>query len=249
MTNYGSLVFFSLFALILGSFFGCSSSEVEPSRLNGYQHYPTEVGNFWEYQMDSTTYDNQGASIKNTTSYYREAIVDADISETNDTSYILEISRKKEFDDDWETTDVYTIIKNTESLIKVEENLRFKKMVYPFVEGIEWDGNLFNEQTTQIVEGEAIQVFLNWNYKILSLGESLEVNGRLFDNVAIIQQADETENLILKRTSQEKYQEGVGMIQREMCILNCQDCSFQESWQEKAEEGFILTQTLYNSNL
>ncbi len=243
------LFLFSCF--IVGSILiisGCAKTVEEPAVLEGYNHYPTNLGDFWEYQMDSTTYDNLGFDIKKTTSFYRESIVEVNISENNDTSYVVEASRKKNFSDDWETTDIYSIEKSTESLIKIEENLHFKKMIFPFVENVAWEGNLFDEQIAETIEGEEVQVYLNWEYKVLSLGNQEEINGRLFTNIAIIQQANDVDNLILKRTSIEKYEEGVGLVHRNMCILDSQDTESTDPWVDKAHKGFILDQTLINTN-
>ena len=113
-----------------------------------------------------------------------------------------------------------------------------------------WNGNKFIDEGTVIsVAGESVTIFKNWLYEYRGTGESVEVGGQIYNDVVTVYQADE-ENLIELRLSYEQYARGIGMIYREMkildtqCILPCEG----ETWEEKAEKGFIIRQTLREHN-
>src|SRR5690606_24012329 len=101
----------------------------------------------------------------------------------------------------------------------IEENLRFIKMVFPLREGVEWNGNKHIDVTTIIpIAGESVEVFKSWSYEALSVGETEIIGDFVFDEVATLSQAD-SENLIELRYSQEKYAKNIGLVYREMKIL------------------------------
>ena len=123
-------------------------------------------------------------------------------------------------------------------------------MVFPLKQGLDWDGNQYIDITTIIpIAGESVEVFKSWSYEALTIGEA-ETNGDYnFEEVATISQAD-SENLIELRQSQEKYSKNVGLVYREMkildtqCIIECENMI----WEDKAEKGFILKQEINDFN-
>jgi len=99
------------------------------------------------------------------------------------------------------------------------------------------------------VAGESIFIFKNWLYEYREIGVPLEVNGLNFDDVVTIYQADE-KNFIELRESYERYARGVGLVERQMRILDTQciaECEGQ-TWEEKAEKGFIVRQEIRDYN-
>ena len=123
-------------------------------------------------------------------------------------------------------------------------------MVFPLQDNLTWDGNRYIDETTTIsIAGESIEVFKSWEYEVNYVGEPAVVNNVIFEQVTEIVQAD-NENLIELRESKEQYAKGVGLIYREMRILDTQCISQCEgqTWEEKAEKGFILRQILLDHN-
>jgi hypothetical protein len=67
--------------------------------------------------------------------------------------------------------------------------------------------------------------------------------------VLTVREAD-SENLIELRRSRVKYAKGIGLVYRELWVLDTQ-CIEQcdgKPWEEKAEKGFILSQTITAHN-
>ncbi len=244
-----------LFMLVVVSVFACKDKEtIAPTDTDfGYDYFPLEIGKYWIYQIDSTIYDfgeNDTQLITNSTTQVRERITDTLTDNLNRTVFRIERSERSTADDLWSITDIWVAVTEDEKAEKTEENLRFIKMVFPIAENQFWEGNRFIDETTIItVAGESLEIFKSWSSNVVSLDQAEQVGSFSFDRVLTISHAD-NENLIERRFAEEKYAHGVGLVARSMQILDTQciaDCEGQ-SWEEKAEKGFILKQTLLEHN-
>ncbi len=218
----------------------------------GYEYFPIEIGKFKEYLVDSTTFDigpnSQIIKLQSTT-YLREVVADTIIDNLGRLGYKIERFEKKNLNDAWEIKDVWMMVRTETQAESLEENLRFIKMVFPLKENLVWDGNRFIDVTIPItIAGETVEVFKSWEYEVQFIGEPIVVNNELYDEAVEITQAD-NENLIELRSSKEQYIKDVGLAYKEMWILDtqCITCNGQP-WEDKAEKGFILKQTLINFN-
>ncbi|MCC6724075.1 MAG: hypothetical protein IT258_06155, partial [Saprospiraceae bacterium] len=99
------------------------------------------------------------------------------------------------------------------------------------------------------VAGESIEMFKGWDYRILQAGEAASFGALQFDETATVEESD-SENLIELRRSMSTYAKGIGLVYRELWILDtqCLENCVGQSWEEKAEKGFILKQTITNYN-
>ena len=98
-----------------------------------------------------------------------------------------------------------------------------------------------------------MEVFSDWDYTFSEMGLSVQQADLSFDEVITVQQAD-SDSATEYRFAKEQYAPGVGLIYREWFIADsqCNYCcggvtspSCQSTiWEERAEEGFILKQTL-----
>ncbi len=234
-------------AVLVVFFFGCS---IDPEPLTDdwreYEYFPMEIGKEWIYQLDSIIFDPViGGIAKDTFSYLLKVVVrDTFTDLTGEKNYIIDRYLKKAAADPWVINSVWQAVILDNQAQRVENNLRFVKLVFPPKEGAAWDGNqYFNPSTKFSVAGESIEVFKNWSYFIQSNGIPDNVNDHPFDRVVTVVQSDD-ENAIEKRYSMEKYAFGIGLIDKEMIILDTQNITDMLSWEEKAEKGFILKQSI-----
>jgi len=165
--------------------------------------------------------------------------------------YRIERFERKDDTEEWRVNDVWTAAVTDRQAERIEENLRFIKMVFPVSDNTNpWDGNKYIDENLVIsVAGESIFIFKNWLYEYREIGVPFEVNGLNFDDVVTVYQADE-ENFIELRSSYERYARGVGLIEREILILDtqCIAACVGETWEEKAEKGFIVRQRIRDYN-
>lgn len=223
----------------------------------GYEYFPLEIGKFMEYRLDSVIFDTTSIGVTRDTNVWfaREEVVDTFRDLSNELNYRIERSQRKSSTDPWEIESVYAAILKTDQAIRIEDNFRFIKMVFPLRRGDIWDGNIFiDDETIITIAGESIEMFKSWSYELDELDEQAVVNNMPFDSVATIFQANNQEgpdpNLIELRFSKEQYAKNLGLIYREMRILDTQciaDC-INDPWEDKAQKGFILFQTLIDHN-
>lgn len=247
------LTYFS-FTLITLTFLFQSCGETSDVPIDfGYDYFPLEVGKYMVYDVDSVIYDITTGSPSVTTNVLqvREEITESFEDNEGRTVFRLERAERRNANFEWSVKDVWTTTATDRQAERVEENLRFIKLVFPVsTETTPWNGNKFIDENTVIsVAGESISIFKNWLYEYRTEDEAVEVGGQTYNDVATVYQADE-ENLIELRLSMEQYARGVGMIYREMKILDtqCISACTGQTWEEKAEKGFIIRQTLREHN-
>ncbi|MEM6967397.1 MAG: hypothetical protein AAF573_21715 [Bacteroidota bacterium] len=250
--------------------FSCNENTVgeDLTIVKGFNYYPLEIGKYITYKMDSIVYGQvSGAQcefFRDTSSYYlREEVVDTFTDNTGDLVYTLERFIKVNEDDPWRVVDVW-VTKMTDSQVeKVEENLRFIKMVFPVREGASWSGNTYFQDTSVVIGSEIIDFYGFWSseyeYDLVDVPE--EINGIQFDSVMTVFQSQASDNRIHHRVSTEKYARNVGLIYKEMLILDTQCCEGELNnpdstlffcdtipWVEKAEKGLIFKQEVIDFN-
>jgi len=240
---FSTLILFSMIFIAACENESIPADNIEPE----LDFFPIDQFSTWEYRMDSIIYDNAGLDIDTIKSYRREQVLGSFMDVEGNVTYRLGIAWKRDWDDQYIETDLWTFKLNENGLQRTEENLNFVKLKFPVILGAFWDGNQFPEDTEVDVAGDAIKVYLNWEYEYVARKETMEFGGETYNDVLHVKQADD-EKLIERRFSEEFYSKGVGLVARNMMILDVQcgqdpDCPGQP-WEIKADQGFILNQRL-----
>ena len=251
------ILVFSLFVLV---FLNCSDRTVEDFPIDfGYEYFPTTIGQFYVYEVDSIIYDPSeiGTEVLSSQTLVREELIDTTLDNAGATWYVIERSERQNTAEPWAVKLRYRITRDEEKAIRNEDNLSFISMVFPLEEGKEWDGTRFFDETLIVsIAGESIEQYKSWEASIVSLGQAFQMDNTSFPDVVEVALAD-NENLIERRFSKEVYARDLGLVFREMLILDtqCQVCcngDFEAceglDWEEKAEKGFILRQRLIEWN-
>ncbi len=241
------------FCLVIVSINACRLNDVDEDYniKAGYEYYPLKVGKYLIYQVDSITYDNiNNQTVKiGASRYVKELVADTFRNALNEQIFRLERYDKVTASDPWQLRNVWSVSRESEQLVKTEDNFRFIKLVFPVRKGKSWNGNAYFDPTTIIkVADESIEVFKNWNYNYTSIDKPEIINGIQYDSVAVVSQVDDQNNLIELRFSKEKYAKNIGLVSKEMKILDTQKISSKEPWENKAEKGFIMFQKLIEHN-
>ncbi len=268
MKNY-KFTFLFIFSMCGLLHFSCSESTVAENLtiVKGFNYQPLEIGKFVTYELDTVIYRTQTGgdcqfAIDSSFSYLREEVVDIFVDNTGKENFIIERYTRKNLTDPWEVADVWNTAMSDSQVERVEENLRFIKMVFPVTEGVSWNGNSFFQDTSVIIGGEVIEFYQHWSneYQYGTVDVPEEINGITFDSVATVIQSAPSENKINHRSSIEKYARGVGLVYKEMLILDTQCCISPDSlglglifcddipWEVKAEKGLILRQRVIDFN-
>lgn len=225
--------------LVLCSILACTSNETEDRPIDkGKDYYPVELNRSWTYAYDSIVYNRQFRSIDTISGFLREEISNRLNDIGGYPNYRMERLIKKNEADRWAPNTVWSIQVEDDRLIRAEENLPFIKLLFPTIIEVEWDGNAFIDEYLDVdIQGDPIQMYINWDYLIKERLESREVEGTLYNDVLVVEEVD-TDDGFSRRLSKSYYARGVGLIEKEMIILDCSNCSSALSWEEKGDKGF-----------
>lgn len=200
------LYFFIVLTLIFTSTFiySCKKDKgVAPDM--GYNYYPTTIGWFIEYEVDSISYNDFTNSI-DTTHYFLKEVIESEFDNAAEMpSFRIERYKRNSPNEDWIISDVWFGIKSNTSIIRVEENIRYVKMIFPVKNGSRWNGNNYNSLEQQ-------------NYEYTNKDELYKIGELSFDSTVIIKQLENI-NLIEKQEFREVYARNVGLIYKEMIDL------------------------------
>ena len=241
---------FIIVLLVAISLFSCQKEKDAYVPDYGYDYYPLEIGKTWVYKIDSIQYDtiNLGTIADTATYYSKEEIVSSSTDENGNIVYVIEESRRMNDSLPWTVANVWSASVSDDKAYKTEGNFKFIKLVFPVKENTYWDGNaLFESGVIFYVKGESIEVFKEWDYYIQSTGEQEVIGDISYNNVATVVEAD-YESAIELRKSVAKYAKGIGLVSREMHILDTQNITEDQPWEEKAQKGFIFKQVLVSHN-
>lgn len=210
-----------LFTITFLITFSCKKDK-DPAPDLGYGYFPDAVGKYVIYDADSLIKED-GTSIKDTVYKFQIKEVIESVFYDNQSRPTLRIVRyKKNYNPtvpysamNWVLKDVWTANRTAATAEKVEEGVRFVKLIFPVKEGAEWNGNAQNNWAPCQYTYEA------WNYNIISVNQSETVNGLNFDSVVTVQQIN-INNFVDTKYSIEKYAKNVGLVYKQMILLKKQ---------------------------
>ena len=265
--SFRFILHFSFFFLFL-FIFSCKKTDAPQNveLLKGVNYFPLEVGKYITYEVDSIIYRIQSGSectfVSDTShSFLKEIIVDEYVDNEGAINFVVERFKKKLATDSWKIDDVWYTKKTETQVERVEEDLRFIKMIFPVREGERWKGNAFIYVDTIVVGNDNMVFYGFWSndYKYESVDVKEEIGTYTFDSVMTVVQSDASDFKINYRNSIEKYARNVGLVYKEMQILDRQCCGiddtpsardscYQVPWEENAEKGLILYQRVIDYN-
>jgi hypothetical protein len=247
------LPFLIFINLLIISGLSLTSCETVPDNFNpekGLDYFPLKLDNYWVYQMDSFVYDQvpSGTAIDTIHSFLKDEVEEIFTNGAGDTTFRIRREYRPNDTTFWQFQKHYGITRTNSSLITEIDNIQVIELVFPVFQGKRWTPNLYvPNDFTILVAGDPIELYKNWTSRIREIGLNENINGVNYNEVINVSLADE-ENAIELRIVQDKYAKGVGLISREMRILDTQSPTDTLTWEQKAEKGFILQQTLLEHN-
>jgi hypothetical protein len=202
-----------------------------------YEYFPIQTGNWIEYEVDSITYDDffDPIAIDTVSFFLREEISESFLDNEGREAYKIEVYRKDTDTLPWELINVQSVVKINQQAERVEDNLRFIKLVFPVVTDKKWSGNAYFDYT----DNNSCDFLGDWNYQYTSVDKAANYNGLHFDSTLTVLQID-NENLLCKNYSQEIYAKHIGLVYKKLLRLATQNINSTIPFEEKAEKGFIL---------
>ncbi|MFN8285890.1 MAG: hypothetical protein U0V74_04005 [Chitinophagales bacterium] len=207
------IYFIAAIGLALVFLFGlpsCTKKDEGTISFN-YDYYPYSLGHYVTYSVDSIFYTYSNPNYFRDTARYelKELIADTLYDNENALNYKIELYRRADSTDSWAIWKVWYLKPTTTNIQKVEDDIRFIKLIFPPKEGAEWNGNLYVPTT------DPYTVYRDWNYVYSDVDKPYSINGFNFDSSLTVTAVDVSNNLITKTLHREVYAKNVGMIYQE----------------------------------
>ncbi len=209
----------------------CHKDNSDSIPFTGKSYFPLKTGNEIIYQITEITIDKASA-IYDTVSYQIKERVDSLLTDAEGKpAYRLERYQRQDSSFQWVIKDIWVAQISDLNVQKVEENIRYVKLVFPVEVGQVWDGNVYNDLDPQ-------------DYQIISANVPESFNGLSFDSVLTVEQQNE-ESLISKKYAVEKFANGIGLIYKEITDLYSQSLIGSGiPIEERVDEGTIYKQEI-----
>lgn len=251
-------IYFLAFLIIL-PFVSCVKNEIEdPLENRSREYFPLIQGKYITYTVDSIVFDDEQGGNKKDTVHFELKEEIADFQLTNgDTIYYIHRFRRDVAEPNWRLTDVWTARYTINEALRTEENLTFRKMVFPLKDGRKWIVTSYIPPSTTVLIGtENVQAYQEWQAEVKEIDIADMVGSFTFPtgNVMHIIQTD-TDDGSIKRYVMEKYVRNIGLVQRTDTILDSRCITIGDftpcigkPWLEHAGKGYILYQEMIDHN-
>jgi hypothetical protein len=195
-------IFISCFCI-----FSCKKEKAEVIDM-GYNYFPDQSGHYAVYDVDSFYYDDFTKHTDTFKFQLKEKIQATFLDNENRTT--LRLERYVRYYNPlisysalpWLLRNVWSENLTQTTAERVEENVRYVKLVFPVQQNKTWNGNASNTNNPL-------------DYSFLFTDLSRKIGGITFDSVLQVNQQDEV-NLIAKKYYIEKYARNVGLISKQV---------------------------------
>lgn len=186
-------------------FSSCKKEKVVITPEMGYNYFPFHVGHWVTYKVDSIHYND--FTTKSDTSHF--LVKEYYESMFNDLSgrptIRIERHRKDNDTTNWYIKDVWYANCNAFAAEKIEENVRFVKLIFAVEKEKKWNGNVYNTLVSQ-----------TYNYK--NVDEAYNINNLMFDSTLTVMQKD-VQTLISSDYQKEVFARNIGLIYKKFVQL------------------------------
>lgn len=192
------VILFFLFSVI---FFSCKKDEKTVPINYGYNYAGLTVGKYVIYDVDSTFYNVPFNIVANYKFQLKEVVDSKYIDAQGNEAYkIIRYKKDTAVSPNWIHQVVWNATITNSNYQKVEDNVRFVKLIFPIKTGKKWNGNSMNTLSP-------------WEYEYTSTHQPEQIGNMVLDSVTTVTQFDdENENLVQRQFYQEKYAANIGLV-------------------------------------
>ena len=191
-----NIIFIFYISILL--LYSCKKHETLSPVDVGYSYYPSNVGHWIEYDVDSTYYDGFTHTVRNFQFKLNEKVESTFLDNQNRPTQRLERWVQKNDTLSWYLRNVWASNLTSSTAEKVEDNIRYVKLIFPIAEGQTWNGNAQNSLGSE-------------DYTFNNTYQPYTVNAITYDStITVIQNNDS--NLIYVKYMVEVYAKNIGLI-------------------------------------
>ncbi len=214
----------------------CKKKTEDATSVLGLDYYPTKIGKFVVYDVDSTVYNDLSLDTVSYKYRIKERLVENFTDNEGMQAIRLErfikmYNPNKPYDSiAYTIKEAWMINADDKKVQVVESNLRYTKLIFPVSKNATWDGNA-NNNLGQMM----------YSYSVVDRAES--INGISLSKVLTVKQRDER-TLISQQYYIEKFSKGIGLVYREIKDIYSNTVVANIPVEQRIEKGLIYKQTL-----
>ena len=197
-------------------FLSCKKNPEATQEDLGYSYFPINEGDYSIFSVVDTVFNGviSNTEVYNDSSYFLKEEIHEPITVDDETRYQVYIyySRDKTVWNDYPDS-VWTEFNTNGRIVRVENNVRFVKLVFPFAVGKSWDGNISDPTNDPEKYYTMTNVRRPFTYDSHSYPRT----------VSVIQYNDSS--AIGSDFSEEVYADGTGLVYKEIRIYSHQDAN------------------------
>jgi hypothetical protein len=215
---------------------GCHDNTIVPDN-SIYNYFPTKVGSWVIYDVDSVRFNDFYKPVRVDTSTFQvlEKIESNFTDNEGRTAQRIEVYKRQTQEDNWTLDQVYYQVLTKSMAERVEENLRFIKLIFPPKTNISWKGNAY----ISYEDGWGCGFWGDWDYKYLDVDKPKKINSLQFDSTLTVFQVDDS-NAICRSFGNECYAKNIGLVSKKFVRLWTDSIIPIVPFAARAKKGYIL---------
>ncbi len=203
-----------------------------------YGYFPLDTGRYIVYDVDSVFSYNSNFTRDTIHYQLKELVADTFYDNLDRLNYRLELYRRSNSTSPWVIDRVWYAIKTQYNAQKVEDDIRFIKLVFSPEQDKAWNGNIYVPTT------DPFRDYKNWDYHYETVDVPYSINGFSFDSSLTVSAVNDS-TFISKRLRKEIYAKNIGMIYQDWEIKNKQSAG---SWDTGQWNGFSIRMRMIEHN-
>lgn len=227
-----------IFGIIALALTGCYREDTELPFI-GYEYFPTELGKYIEYRVDSTWQDDPIGPAAFAEAHYllRELNESQFTDEEGRPAIRLERYSRFTEQENWQMKDVWFKVRTAQIAEQNEENVVYIKHNFPVKADKTWDGNSKNTLQTLQETYRQLGIPEVWEYSYTNIHEPYTINGMTFDSTVTVVQFDRPAIFGLNLFAREVYAKDIGLVHKQLNVFDVQQN--QTNPNEKDTVGFF----------
>ncbi len=206
----------------------------------GYNYFPFDSGAFIVYKIDSTIFDDFTGSSRVSVKYLKEKMTEHFTDNLGRDAIRIERYYADSVPVSWQLFNVFYAVKTNKVVERVEDNLRYLKLIFPNDKDNQWLGNKFIISPPPYIIDTSNYRVQDWLYTIKEKDVPYSNAYKSFDSSLLVYHIYDS-SAINKTYSVERFARNVGLVYKEFWIVAGQT-NIGLPWEDRAQKGFILRQ-------
>lgn len=221
------------------SLFNCSKNDISVP-MPGNHYFPIKEGFWVEYHVDSIAYNSLQDTVIKYNYILRETIGSSFEDIAGNKWHRVYRQTKTDISGNFSPAGVVAHKISHQTAERIENNLRFIKLAFPFRINKQWNGNSYINYDDHFF----CDFYGDWDYKYKELFQKKEINDIRIDSVVVVQHVADS-GLICKNHIVEMYAPNIGLVYKKVERLTTQSTS-SEPFYKRAEDGYIVEYSVLN---